>query len=58
MTNKIPISSYWTDQIISIQYISFWENGEMAYSAIKRINELKADNQWYNAEIMLNEWII
>ena len=38
-------------------HILFWEKGEMAYSAIKQINELKAKNQIDNAKIMLDEWI-
>ena len=28
-----------------INNIRFWEKGEMAYSALKRINELKANNE-------------
>ena len=33
-----------------------WEIGEMAYSAITRINKLKAKNQKVNAQAMLDEW--
>ena len=39
-----------------INHIHFWEKGEMAYSALKRINALKANNELKNAEIMLDEW--
>ena len=38
--------------------ICFWEKGEMAYSALKKINELKANNEMEKAEIMLTEWIL
>ena len=40
-----------------ISQISFWKKGEMAYSALKKINELKANNELRKAEIMLEEWI-
>ena len=29
----------------------------MAYSALKKINELKANNEFKKAEVMLSEWI-
>ncbi|WP_413677653.1 hypothetical protein [Prochlorococcus sp. MIT 0916] len=37
--------------------IRFWKKGEMAYSAIKKINELKAHNELDKAQIMLDDWI-
>ena len=37
--------------------IRFWEKGEMAYSALRKINEHKANNQLDKAKIMLSEWI-
>ncbi len=40
-----------------INHIRFWEKGKMAYSALKKINELKANNEMENARIMLAEWI-
>ena len=40
-----------------INNIRFWQKGEMAYSALKKINELKANNELRKAEIMLKEWI-
>ena len=40
-----------------IKHISFWGNGEMAYSALKKINELKANNEIERAKIMLTDWI-
>ena len=41
-----------------INYIRFWEKGEMAYSALKKINELKANNEIGKAEIILSDWIL
>ncbi len=41
-----------------INHILFWEKGEMAYSALKKINELKANNELEKAKIILNEWIL
>ena len=38
--------------------ISFWEKGEMAYSALRKINEHKANNELDKAQIMLDEWIL
>ena len=40
-----------------INHISFWEKGEMAYSALKKINEHKANNEMEKAKIMLADWI-
>ncbi len=37
--------------------IRFWEKGKMAYSALKKINELKAKNELKKAQIILDEWI-
>ena len=39
-----------------IHNIRFWEKGEMAYSALKKINEHKAKNEMMKAKIMLAEW--
>ena len=41
-----------------INHIRFWEKGEMAYSALKKINELKANNELEKAQIMLDDWIL
>ena len=41
----------------SINHIRFWEKGEMAYSALKKINEHKANNEMEKAKIMLADWI-
>tara|TARA_B100000700_G_C14268625_1_gene500401 strand:- start:66 stop:242 length:177 start_codon:yes stop_codon:yes gene_type:complete len=40
-----------------ISQISFWKKGEMAYSALKKINELKANNEMEKARVMLADWI-
>ena len=40
-----------------INHIRFWKKGEMAYSALKKINELKANDEMEKAKIMLAEWI-
>ena len=40
-----------------INHILFWEKGEMAYSALKKINELKANDEMEKAKIILSEWI-
>ena len=39
-----------------INQIRYWGKGEMAYSALKKINELKANNEIERAEIMLSDW--
>ena len=38
--------------------ISFWGNGEMAYSALRKINEHKTNNELEKAQIMLDDWIL
>ena len=57
MPNKIPISGGQSNLLSPINYIRFWERGEMAYSALIRINELKSNNQLDKAELILSEWI-
>ena len=57
MPNKLTTSGDESNLIRPINHIVFWEKGEMAYSALKRINELKAKNEFYRAEIMLSDWI-
>ncbi len=53
----LKISDGESNLINPINHIRFWEKGEMAYSALKKINEHKANNQLEKAQIMLNEWI-
>ena len=38
--------------------ITFWEKGEMAFTALRRINEHKANNELEKAQIMIDEWIL
>ena len=57
MAKKFPISAGESNLLSPINHIRFWEKGEMAYSALKKINELKANNEFKKAEIILDEWI-
>ena len=57
MPNKLKISGDESDLLSPINHIRFWEKGEMAYSALKKINELKANNDMEKAKIMLADWI-
>ena len=57
MPEKHLISSGESNLLSPNQHILFWEKGEMAYSALRKINELKANNELKKAEIMLTEWI-
>ena len=38
--------------------VHFWGKGEMAYSALRKINEHKANNELEKAQIMLDDWIL
>ena len=57
MPNKPKFTGGGSNLLSPKNHISFWRKGEMAYSAIKRINELKARNEWEKAQIMQSEWI-
>ena len=57
MPKKNKNSSSQSNLLNPINNICFWERGEMAYSALKKINELKANNEMEKAKIMLAEWI-
>ena len=58
MPKKSTNSGSESNLLSPINHIRFWGKGEMAYSALKKINELKANNQLDKAEIMLAEWIL
>ena len=58
MPNKHKISGGEFNLLSPINNIRFWEKGEMAYSALKKINELKANNEQEKAQMMLKEWIL
>ena len=57
MPKKTFISGSESNLLSPINNILFWEKGEMAYTALKKINELKAKNELEKAEIILSEWI-
>ena len=57
MAKKITNSGSESNLLSPINHIRFWEKGEMAYSALKKINELKANNEMQKAKLMLEEWI-
>ena len=57
MSNKSTNSGSESNLLSPINHILFWEKGEMAYSALKKINELKSNNEMEKAKIMLSEWI-
>ncbi len=56
MSKKSTNSSSESNLLSPINHIRFWEKGEMAYSALQKINELKANNEIKKAKIMLAEW--
>ena len=58
MTKRHTISDGESNLLSPLNHIRFWDKGEMAYSALKKINELKASNDLKKAEIMLSEWIL
>ena len=57
MTKKLSTTGGESNLLSPMNNILFWERGEMAYAALKKINELKANNELEKAEIMLSEWI-
>ena len=58
MSNKNTISGGESNLLSPINHIRFWEKGEMAYSALIKINEHKANNELENAQIMLDDWFV
>ena len=58
MSNKSTNSGNGSNLISPINHIRFWERGEMAYSALKKINELKATNELEKAKLILAEWFL
>jgi len=56
MPKKNTNSGSESNLLSPINKLRFWEKGEMAYSALKKINEHKANNEIGKAEIMLTEW--
>ena len=58
MPNKFKISCGESNLLNPFTHIRFWEKGEMAYSALNKINELKANNELEKAQVMLEEWFL
>ena len=56
MTKKRSNSETESNLISPINHIRFWKRGEVAYSALKKINELKAINEMEKAKTILAEW--
>ena len=57
MPKKHTNSGGESNLLFPMSRIIFWEKGEMAYSALKKINEHKANNELEKAQIMLDDWI-
>ena len=57
MPKKNTNSGNESNLLSPINHIRFWKKGEMAYSALKKINDLKANNELDKAKTMLAEWI-
>ena len=57
MPKKSSNSGSESNLLSPINQIIFWEKGEMAYSALKKINELKANNEMEKARIIMSDWI-
>ena len=58
MTRKHSNSGGESNLLSPLSRIRFWKNGEMAYSALRKINEHKANNELEKAQIMLDDWIL
>ena len=57
MPKKSSNSGSESNLLSPINHIRFWKKGEMAYTALKKINEHKANNEMEKAKIMLADWI-
>ena len=57
MPKKHTNSGNESNTIRPMSRIRFWGKGEMAYSALRKINEHKANNELEKAQIMLDDWI-
>ena len=58
MSNKSKNSETGSNLTSPINHVRFWKRGEMAYSALKKINELKAINEMEKAKIIMAEWFL
>ena len=57
MSKKNTNSGSESNLLSPINNVRFWEKGKMAYSALKKINEHKANNEMEKAKIILSDWI-
>ena len=57
MSKKLTNTGSESNLLSPINQILYWDKGEMAYSALKKINEHKANNEMEKAKIMLADWI-
>tara|TARA_Y100001968_G_C19311760_1_gene694557 strand:+ start:157 stop:333 length:177 start_codon:yes stop_codon:yes gene_type:complete len=58
MPKKNTNSGTESNLINPTNHIHFWKRGEISYSALKKINELKANNEIEKAKIILAEWLV
>ena len=58
MTKNGTNSGSESNLLSPINHIRFWNKGEMAYSALKKINEHKSNNEIEKSRIMLAEWFL
>ena len=58
MPKKSKNSGKESNLISPTNHIRFWKRGEMAYSALKKINELKAIDEMEKANTILAEWFL
>ena len=58
MSKKSTNSATESNLLSFMSRVHFWEKGEMAYSALRKINEHKANNELEKAQIMLDDWIL
>ncbi len=56
MPNNNKISGGESNLLDPMHQVRFWAKGKMAYSALKKINEHKANNELDKAQIMLDDW--
>ena len=57
MPKKNTNSESESNLLSPVNHILFWDKGEMAYSALKKINEHKANSEFEKAKIMFSDWI-
>ena len=58
MPKNRPNSSGESNLLNPMSGFTIWEKGEMAFTALRIINEHKANNELEKAQIMIDEWIL